>query len=90
MMKPPLPKGGEFLANDEVPETLMPVLTRMMREYLPVLISTAASLSTHVKEHPEAATGKEPLPRALGSHEFTLEGVTEKRAILPHPRSSPA
>ena len=28
------------------------------------------------------ARGEEPLPRAIGMHEFELEGVTEKRAIV--------
>ncbi|MBO6678152.1 glutathione S-transferase family protein [Parvibaculum sp.] len=82
MTKPPQPKGGAFLADDEVPETLTPVLERIMREYLPVLIKTADALKKHVEAHPDLIAGKEPLPRALGQHEFTLEGVTASRAIF--------
>ncbi|WP_421862287.1 glutathione S-transferase family protein [Parvibaculum sp.] len=83
MSKPPHPKGGEFLGHDEVPDTLTPVLARIMREYLPVLLKTADALKAHVEAHPELIAGKEPLPRALGTHEFTLEGTTGSRAIFP-------
>lgn len=82
-MTPPHPMGGEFLAGDEVPATLMPVLERMMREMLPVLVSTARHFAQWVAEHPEARTGQEEIPRAIGAHDFTLEGVAEKRAIFP-------
>ena len=81
MMKPPHPKGGEFLARDEVPATLMPVLQRMMREMIPVLVSTAHHLTKWVEEHPDAKN--EPLPRAIGTHVFSLEGAKENRAIFP-------
>lgn len=83
MTKPPRPKGGEFLPKDEVPATLIPLLARMMREFLPVLKKTAAALKAHVEAHPQLIAGKEPLPRAIGQHEFTLEGATGTRAIFP-------
>lgn len=79
MMKPPHPKGGEFLARDEVPETVMPVLQRMMREMIPSLVSTAHHLARWAAENP----GVQEVPRALGKHAFTLENVTEERAIFP-------
>lgn len=83
MTKPPQPKGGAFLPKDEVPATIIPVLARMMREFLPVLEKTAAALSAHIEAHPQLIAGKEPLPRAIGQHEFTLEGATGTRAIFP-------
>ena len=82
MMKPPHPKEGEFLPNDDLPSTLIPVLQRMMREYLPVLQSTAEEFKTFLAGHPEVATGEKELPRAIGFHKFTLEGVTASRAIF--------
>lgn len=84
MMKPPHPKGGEFLPRDEVPETIIPVLARMMREMVPVLVSTAHLFTKWVAEHPGAKEGTEEVPRAIGMHEFTLEGVTENRAVFPY------
>jgi hypothetical protein len=82
MLRPPHPKGGEFLTGDAVPKTLTPVLMRMMREALPVFVSTAHRLREWVEEH-GAVSGKE-VPRHIGTHEFTLEGVTESRAVMPY------
>ncbi len=82
MMKPPRPKEGEFLARDEVPETLIPVLARMMREMLPVLVSTAHHLQKWAEANPQAQAGSE-VPRAIGTHVFTLEDAKENRAIFP-------
>ena len=82
MMKPPRPNEGEFLPGDDVPETLMPVLQRMMREYLPVLMATAERFKAFLAERPDMAGGGQELPRAIGMHDFTLEGVTEKRAVF--------
>ncbi len=64
MSKPPRPKGGEFLANDDVPATLMPVLARIMREYLPVLLATAEAFNAHVAALTEADRAK-PLARGI-------------------------
>jgi glutathione S-transferase len=84
MMTPPRARGGEFLADDEVPATLLPVLARMMREMLPVLVSTAHSLTAWVKDNAEHSNAVgTALPRTLGKHAFTLEGVTGTRAIYP-------
>lgn len=83
MMKPLHPEGGDFLANDEIPATLIPILQRMMREMLPVLVSTALHLQNWVAGHPGAKAGAEEIPRAIGMHDFILEDVKEKRAIFP-------
>lgn len=83
MMKPPHPKGGEFLARDEMPDTVIPILSRMMREMIPVLVSTAHHFAKWVAETPGAKEGAEPIPRAIGTHMFTLEGARDSRAIFP-------
>ena len=83
MMKPPHPEGGEFLVHDEIPATLVPVLQRMMREMLPVLVSTAHHFQNWVAGHPGAKSGAEEIPRAIGMHDFVLEDVKETRAIFP-------
>ena len=79
----PEPGAGEFLADDEVPRTLMPVLARMGREQVPVLQATVAALEAWIDTRPE-----EDIPRAIGMHEFTLERGTPveasaERAIFP-------
>ena len=80
MMSPNGRPAGEWLSDDEIPETLLPVLQRMMREQMPVLADTVVALATWKEGHPETE-----IPRVIGSHEFTLEGVTASRAIRPYP-----
>ncbi len=82
MLIPPTPKGGEFLPRDEVPETLIPVLARMMREMVPVLVSTAHHLTHWRADTPDLVSGSE-VPRAIGTHVFTLGDAKENRAIFP-------
>ncbi len=77
MQTPPEPLSGEFLPGDEVPETLLPVLKRMMHEQLPVLSSTVAHLEKWLEDNPEA-----DIPRGIGFHEFSVEGVTGTRVIM--------
>jgi hypothetical protein len=73
-----------FLPPDAGPDTIIPVLARMMREMVPVLVSTAHLFTKWVAEHPGAKEGTEEVPRAIGMHEFTREGVTENRAVFPY------
>ena len=70
---------GEFLADDEIPETLLPILQRMAREQLPVLLDTDNKLSEWREQNPDMT-----IPRSIGTHEFSIEGVTEKRMIIPY------
>ncbi len=71
-MMDPAPCTGEFLSNDAVPDTVLPVLRRMMREQLPVLNSTINALAVWLDEH-----GEEEVPRGIGTHQFTLERGTK-------------
>lgn len=82
-MTDPIPSSGDFLPEDEVPDTLIPVLKRMIREQAPVIEATITALSTWIDEHP----GEKP-PRTIGIHRFTLEGpdghmVIGERGIFP-------
>jgi len=79
MQHPPTPLEGRFLENDAVPETLLPVLKRMMREQMPVLADAALKLSEWNEAH-----ANEPLPRAIGMHGFELEGCVGQRMIIPY------
>jgi glutathione S-transferase len=79
MTSPPSPRAGEFLAGDEVPESLLPVIERMMREQMPVLADTAAQLASRMATHPG-----ERVPRAIGTHAFELEGERGERIIRPY------
>lgn len=75
----PEPQSGEFFGRDEVPETLKPVLARMMAEQVPHLAQVAAMLGEWVSANgPDAE-----LPRAIGMAGFTIEGVSGERMALP-------
>lgn len=74
------PCDGSFLPDDEVPETLMPVLRRMVREQVPVLVDTECKLAQWLAGHPAAGE----IPRVLGQHAFELEQQRGSRMVLPH------
>ena len=79
MQSPPTPRAGEFLADDDVPETLLPVMRRMMREQLPVLADSALRLASWAAAHPG-----ERIPRTIGRHVFDLEGQRGERIVRPY------
>ena len=70
---------GEFLSNDEIPETLIPILQRMASEQLPVLIDTDKRLSVWREDNRDA----KEVERFIGMHKFMVEGVEGERAVLP-------
>jgi glutathione S-transferase len=72
----------EFLPGDEIPETLLPILELMARDYLPELASIVDHVNTFFAEHPESAPGS-PIPAStqamgtaapLGHHTVELRG----------------
>lgn len=70
--------SGEFLPDDEIPETLLPVLSRMMTEQMPFLQKTAEMFNQWVQENPG-----EKIPRAVGMAPFTIEGIEGQRMAPP-------
>ena len=70
---------GEFLDDDEIPETLIPILKIFTREQLPILLSTLEYLQAWHAANPDT----DEVPRMLGLHEFTIGGVTDNRGIIP-------
>jgi hypothetical protein len=72
------PLSGEFLPDDEVPQTLMPVLERMMGEQMPFLQTSADMLAVWSAANPDAE-----LPRAVGMAAFTVEGIEGQRIAPP-------
>ncbi len=71
---------GEWLENDEIPETLLPILKRMAREQLPVLANTNQRLDEWRADNPNTAE----VSRLLGSHQFSIGGIQSERAIQPY------
>ena len=78
-MNAPKPDSGEFLPDDEVPETLSPVLQMMFRECFPPMLDTVEKLAEWLDRNPV-----EEIPEVLGTHEFSIQGVTENRRIRPY------
>ena len=73
------PVSGSFLAKDEIPDSLLPVLQRMASEQLPTLMQIDGRLTQWRKENPNAA-----IPRSIGEGDFTIEGVTGQRMMMPY------
>lgn len=71
---------GDFIENDEIPDTLIPILKMFAREQLPVLLSTCEQLKSWYAANPDT----DEVPRAIGMHEYTIGGVTENRGVIPY------
>lgn len=74
MIDPPVPLSGEFLPDDAVPETLIPVLRRMMAEQLPHLQAVTTMYAGWADANPGA-----DVPRAIGMAPYEIEGVEGQR-----------
>ncbi|MEP5937856.1 MAG: glutathione S-transferase family protein [Erythrobacter sp.] len=72
------PQSGEFLPDDAIPETLLPILRRMMDEQLPNLLRIA-ELTTEWG----TASAERELPRAVGMAEYTLGDVQSAKLATP-------
>lgn len=77
---PQHPLSGDFLAGDEIPQTLIPLLEMFAREHLPILLDTVQYLQDWAKDN---VSGTE-VPRALGVHAFQIDGVNGTRAVIPY------
>lgn len=69
---------GDYLAPDEIPRTLLPILQRQAIEQIPFLIDTAKLLAQWAQEHSPGTA----VPRAIGMLPFTIGGRHGKRAAL--------
>lgn len=69
---------GEFLANDEIPEILETILTRLFKEYWPSLLRSSQNLSDWAKDK----NAGEPVPRMLGMQDFMIGNVNEQQMSL--------
>jgi len=65
----PYLQQGAWLEDDQIPETLLPILKRMVNEQIPVLLDTDKRLAQWRDENPD----KEKVKRFIGKHTFTVE-----------------
>ena len=73
--------NGSFLDNDEVPQTLWPVLQRIFKEQFPVLTKTAHKIQEFLDDNPQP----KKFPRSLGKVDFQLGDATEERTLTTFP-----
>ena len=76
---------GSLLANDEIPKTIEPILKRMGAEQYPVLKASNKALNEWPAATPLTRWAEDiEVARRIGTHKFTLDGVKDKRVILPY------
>lgn len=68
---------GEFLPNDEVPETLDAVFETLFAEQFAFVRGLIGKVDAYCTEHPEATR----VPRALGTHPFVIGGRAGERKL---------
>jgi glutathione S-transferase len=64
--------SGDLAPDDTVPETVLPILKRQMREQLPALLATSDLFADWAAE----ASSGDAVPRAVGQIEISIEGFT--------------
>ena len=71
---------GEWVAGDDIPETLVPILQWQCRDQLPHIAEVGVRTGQWIIKHPEAAT----LPRFIGRADYRINGVESKRLCTPY------
>ncbi|MEM9453526.1 MAG: glutathione S-transferase family protein [Myxococcota bacterium] len=66
---------GRWCPDDEVPATLDPIFGALFEQMWPVMEATVTAVHAWVQAHP----GGGQLPRFVGRHEFSLDGVVGSR-----------
>ena len=72
-----------FIANDEIPDTLIAVLQQVAIDFVPETIAAAELINGWLSEQGERAAG-EPVERGLGLARFTVGGVAMHGLAQPH------
>jgi len=70
---------GEWLSDDEIPETLVPMLQSQCRDQLHYIHQVMAKTTDWVDKNPNAET----LPRFIGKVEYRINGAVGKRLCTP-------
>ena len=78
--------GNDFLVDDKIPETLIPVLKILAEDFVPETLAAAELINSRLAEHqPESgavAVGR--LAEALGTADFIVRGETITAQPQPH------
>ena len=68
---------GEFLANDEIPDTLLPILKRIFAEQIPWVAQLIGHINTWCENNPDSKRVR----GAVGTDSFTVGGTTGERKL---------
>lgn len=74
-------RDGVFLDDDQIPETLLPILKRMTMEQIPTLLDADQRLTAWRAENSNA----KEIDRYIGWHSFVVEGVSGTRRVQTYP-----
>lgn len=75
-MNTPVPLSGAFLPQDEIPDTLLPILATMCTDQLPDVLDVIAQNSAWIEANPGGS-----IPRFLGMHPFTSGSAQGERVV---------
>jgi glutathione S-transferase len=75
-MNNPAPLAGEFLSDDEIPATLLPILQTMCRDQLPDVLDVIRHNASWLEQNPGG-----DIPRYLGMHPFRIGSASGERVV---------
>jgi hypothetical protein len=75
-MNNPRPLSGDFLPDDTIPETLLPILAALCRDQLPDVLDVIARNGAWLEENPGGS-----IPRFLGMHAFSFGRARGERVV---------
>lgn len=78
MERPPAGERGDFLPDDQVPESLDPIFRTIFAEQMAYVSRLVEAIDAYCEAHPDAKR----VPRALGDAEYTVGGVTGRRKLI--------
>lgn len=73
----PCPFPGDFLSNDVLPKTLLPLMRPIFQDQIPWIQTVQNAIDRYCVDHPQASR----VPRSLGSAEFTIGQAKETRKL---------
>ncbi|MBX2849592.1 MAG: glutathione S-transferase family protein [Acidiferrobacterales bacterium] len=73
------PSSGSFIEDGEIPESLFPILKKMVSEQIPVLLDTDKKLAAWLE-----INQNKPLPRSIGKHQFKIQDTVDERNLMPY------
>ncbi|WP_163936177.1 glutathione S-transferase family protein [Paraferrimonas sp. SM1919] len=73
---------GQYLDNDQIPTTLLPIIARLMNEFMP-MVQAIADQTNHYVKSKGVKIGK-VLPRTVGTVRFPMAEMPYQRRALPY------